>query len=367
MGVIPATTLWQPDPVHLSDAAHQAWPPFVLVTGLLLIGIVANADGLFDQVGGLLERLPGGSIGLFVAGALVVVVVTAVLNLDTAVVFLTPVVVIAARRRGLDEEPFLYAAVFMANASSLYLPGSNLTNLLVLSRDPVSGGVFAGRLLAPAVAATIATGAGLLLLYRSRLRGSSGPRAGDGLKREKGRIGMFAAIAAAGLTLGLPQPALPVLGVGLAAAGIEIARGRLAIGSVVKAVGPGVLLALFLASVVLGVLARTWDGPAQLVAGAGRFETAWIGAGAAIVVNNLPATVLLSAHSLPHPRALLIGLNIGPNLAVTGSLSAYLWFRAARQVGARPSIKAYSRRGVVLGPLAILMALAATSVFSSPS
>ncbi len=124
---------------------------------------------------------------------------------------------------------------------------------------------------------------------------------------------------------------------------------------------------LFLASVALGVLARSWNGPARLVAGASRWETAGIGAVAAVVVNNLPATVLLSAGAVPHPRALLIGLNIGPNLAVTGSLSAYLWIRAARQVGARPSITAFSARGVLLAPLAILTALAAASLLSSPS
>ena len=67
--------------------------------------------------------------------------------------------------------------------------------------------------------------------------------------------------------------------------------------------------------------------------------------------------MLLSAQALPHPRALLIGLNLGPNLAVTGSLSAYLWIRAARQVGAQPSIAAFSRRGLVLAPLAIVAAL----------
>jgi len=353
--------------MRVSDAAHQAWPPFVLVTGLLLIGVVAHNDGLFERIGGSLERLPGGSTVLFAASALVVVVVTAVLNLDTAVVFLTPVVVIAARRRGVCEQPFLYAAVFMANASSLYLPGSNLTNLLVLSRDPVPGGTFAARLLAPAVVATITTAVGLWLLFRSKLRGGSRAAAHTGVPRSGRGVGILGAVAAAVLTLGLPDPALPVLGVGLAAVGIEVARGRLQPGAVVRAIGPGVLLGLFVASVALGVLARVWDGPAQLVAGADRWETAAIGALAAIVVNNLPATVLLSAHSLPHPRTLLIGLNIGPNLAVTGSLSAYLWFRAARQVGASPSIKTFSRRGIVLAPVAILAALTAASVVSSPS
>ena len=34
--------------------------PFVLVCGLLLIGVVAHADGLLERAGSLLERLPGG-------------------------------------------------------------------------------------------------------------------------------------------------------------------------------------------------------------------------------------------------------------------------------------------------------------------
>lgn len=96
-------------------------------------------------------------------------------------------------------------------------------------------------------------------------------------------------------------------------------------------------------------------------------ETAAIGALTAIAVNNLPAAVLLSAHAAPHPRALLIGLNLGPNLAVTGSLCAYLWIRAARQVQAATSIRAFSRYGVVLATLAILSALTAASVLSAPS
>src|ERR1700728_2517671 len=123
----------------VGGAAHQAWPAFVLVTGLLLVGLAAHSDGLFARAGQLLERVPGSSVALLAASMALVAVVTAVLNLDTAVVFLTPVVVLAARKRGIDEEPFLFSAVFMANASSLYLPGSNLTNLLVLDRHPASG------------------------------------------------------------------------------------------------------------------------------------------------------------------------------------------------------------------------------------
>jgi arsenical pump membrane protein len=124
-------------------SAGQAWPPFVLVAGLLLIGAVAAADGLFEAIGARLARTRLGARGLLVALLALVAAVTAVLNLDTSVVFLTPVLVHAARSRALDERPFLYGSVFMANAASLLLPGSNLTNLLVLRADPRGSGDFA--------------------------------------------------------------------------------------------------------------------------------------------------------------------------------------------------------------------------------
>jgi arsenical pump membrane protein len=76
------------------------------------------------------------------------------------------------------------------------------------------------------------------------------------------------------------------------------------------------------------------------------------------MLNDLPATVLLSAQPLPHPDALLLGLDLGPNLAVTGSLSAVLWPQAARAVGARPSITTYTRLGVLLVPLTLAAAVA---------
>jgi arsenical pump membrane protein len=118
---------------------------------------------------------------------------------------------------------------------------------------------------------------------------------------------------------------------------------------------------LFALAVALGTLARDWSLPARLLASSGRWTT---GAGAAVVsvaVNNLPAAVLLSAHAPAHPRALLLGLDLGPNLAVTGSLSAVLWLQAARAVGAETSIATYTRLGVLLVPLTLAAALAATT------
>lgn len=351
--------------MRFSEAAAQAWPAFVLVTGLLLIGLVAHGDGLFERAGQVLQTLPGPPAGLFLASLLLVSAVTAVLNLDTAVVFLTPVLIHAARGRGIQEEAFLYGAVYMANAASLYLPGSNLTNLLVLAHRHISGGAFAGQMLVVALAATLATGLGLFVLFRRSLRAPARRR------RQAARVsilglGLPAVLVAAALTIALANPALPVLAVGLTCAGVEVTRGRLKRRQIVNAVGPLLLAGLFLASVALGALARSWDGPAQLLDGAGRWGTTGIGALASILINNLPAAVLLSARHIAHPRALLVGLNLGPNLAASGSLSAVLWLRAARQVGARPSLAAFSRRGVPLSICAMVVALALATIFATP-
>lgn len=268
-------------------------------------------------------------------------IVTAVLNLDTAVVFLTPVLVHAARARGVEEEAFLYGTMYMANASSLYLLGSNLTNLLVLGGRPISGGAFASQMLPLALAATLATALGLLVLFGRGLRAAASghpQRAGwDALG-----LGLPGALAAAVLTIALRNPAIPVLAVGLVLAIIEIGRGRLLWREVLRAVGPVVLISLFLVCVALGIVARSWNGPAQLLGGAGRWGTTGIAALASIAINNLPAAVVLSARPVAHPRALLLGLNVGPNIAATGSLSAFLWWRTARQVSAKPSLVAFS-------------------------
>jgi arsenical pump membrane protein len=73
---------------------------------------------------------------------------------------------------------------------------------------------------------------------------------------------------------------------------------------------------------------------------------------------------MLSADAVPHPRALLIGLNVGPNLAVTGSLSAFLWLQTARAAGAQPSIRGYTRLGALVAPAGIAGALLALYLLS---
>jgi hypothetical protein len=107
----------------------------------------------------LLDRLPGGETALFLTAMALAAVVTALLNLDASVAFLPPVLIHLARRRGAREEPFLYGCVLMSNAASLLLPESNLTNLLVLADEHVSGSLFLARMAVTWLAAVAVTAA----------------------------------------------------------------------------------------------------------------------------------------------------------------------------------------------------------------
>lgn len=350
-------------PDHARAAAQQSWPPFVLVAGLLLVGLIAELDGLFDYAAARLGRLPGPPAGLLLACYGLVALVTAVLNLDTAVVFLTPVLIGVARRRGLRVAPFLYGSVFMANASSLFLPGSNLTNLLVLSGRHVAGGDFAQSMLPGAACATLLTAAMLVVMHRRDLVGGAvGPAPGGRAPARPAALGVGATLAAAVLVVASRDAALPVLAVGLAAVTWRVARSQVTLARVLAHLNLPVLSGLFAVAVGLGTLARGWALPGQLMRSAGRWSTLLIAALTAIVINNLPAAVLLASAGPAHPRALLIGLNVGPNLAVTGALSALLWLQAARAAGEHPSLLSFSRQGVVLAPLAAAASLAVSSL-----
>jgi arsenical pump membrane protein len=319
-----------------------------------MIGAVAAADGLFEAIGGTLARLPLGARGLLVSLLALVAVVTAVLNLDTSVVFLTPVLIHAARRRRIDERPFLYGVVFMSNAASLLLPGSNLTNLLVLEQAPENGLSFAARMLPAWVVGCTITAAFLAVTFQpdgSRRRLEASPTL-------RPTLGALAALVAAVLVLLLRNPALPVLGVGVAVALLRRLRPRLDLRA---------LALLFTLTVTLGTLARLYGSVPRLLDAHTVWATAALGAGASVLVNNLPAAVLLSAQPPAHPQALLLGLDLGPNLAVTGSLSALLWLRAARTVDARPSIATYTRLGLLLAPISLAATLAVSGAATVPA
>jgi arsenical pump membrane protein len=206
----------------------------------------------------------------------------------------------------------------------------------------------------PAAAAAVAvTTAYLLAVFERTLRVPG--HADDEHPPVQLGIGLVAVATSAVLVLVLANPAPEVLAVGVLAA----LAGRVSRARVSAAIDLRVIGGLFVLAVALGAVGRWWNGPASFVNGLDGWATSVAATVAAVAVNNLPAAVLLTPHPPAHPRELLLGLNLGPNLAVTGSLSAFLWLRVARLLGAKPSVRTYSLLGLGLVPLSLAASLAA--------
>jgi len=344
---------------HFLPSLENSWPPFVLVIGLLLVGHSAASEGLFEWLGGLIARTPGGALRVFVVTMLAVAVVTATLNLDTAIVFMTPVALQAARSSKGDQDAFLYGTILMTNSASLLLYGSNLTNLLVFSSRSVAGTTFASHMLLPWVCAVVITIAVVGLWRWRSLRDGVVVRSRAESPLRFG-IGALAVLLSVAAMLALRDPALPVLVIGVVAAANEVlVRRKMRVREVLVVASPYLLGPLFALAVLVGWLGRSWHRVGHLAAHTSSLATSLVGAGTSLLINNLPAASLFSGQSIAHPYALLLGLNLGPNIFVTGSLSSMLWFRLARSEGARPSLRTF----VTIGPPVALLTIFVGSLF----
>ena len=338
-------------------AIQQTWEPFVLVVGLLLIGHVASSDGLFEVAGSKLSRLRGGTIVLFVSMMLLAAVVTATLNLDTSVVFLTPVLLQTARHRSVDEKAFLYGSIFMANAASLLLLGSNLTNVLVFSRSNVQGAAFARTMLVPWLLSVTLTTV-VVLAWRWRDLASKSSSEEMDTQRFTLGPGLVGVVAAVVLMLVFSRPALAVLGVAFGVAAVDIVlRHRFALPVLVRSANLPMVVGLFALATVVSVASRYWHLSEHLIGTAGTWQTAGIAAASSNLINNLPAAAMLSAKFPAHPYSLLFGLNLGPNLTVVGALSSMLWLKVARREGASPSVWTFTLVGLVVTAVTLVACL----------
>jgi arsenical pump membrane protein len=342
------------------SALDQVWEPFVLILGLIFIGHASASDGLFNSIGARLANLPGGGVSLFVYMMVLVAVVTATLNLDTSVVFLTPILLHTARHRGVDERAFLYGSIFMANAASLLLLGSNLTNILVFTGRNVRGVEFTRTMLWAWITSVVITTLVVVAWNWKPLRSKvvSDKEIPPPFRIGVGLISLGVATV---LMLAVRNAALPVVIVGVAAEFVEIViLRRTTVRQSTKVANVPLLAVLFALALAVASLARVWHYPAHVMASAGTWATGAIGAGSANVINNLPAAALLSSRLPAHPYQLLLGLDLGPNLCVIGAMSSLLWLRIARQNGAHPSARTFSQIGIVVTGLTLVVALAVT-------
>ena len=351
---------------------------YLFLIGMMLLSETAREQGLFDWIAATAVIHAGGStVRLFLLVYLSGIVTTSFLSNDATAVVLTPAVYAAARRAKADPLPLLFACALIANAASFVLPISNPANLVLYGGTMPSLGRWFGSFALPSLAAIVVTYWALRWAERDRLSGVC-ESAVERDPLSTGGKAAFIGIAATALLLiamsALDLPlGLPTCLAGLTTTLLVCAFARRSPIALAQSVSWSVLPLVAGLFVLVEALVRT--GVIAQVAGALRVAAAHPAQGAALsgtilafasnLMNNLPAGLIASTavgqtHS---PRlivdGLLIGVDLGPNLSITGSLATILWLQAIRREGEDVGFWRFLKVGMVTMPPALAAALGA--------
>jgi arsenical pump membrane protein len=355
-----------------SNEVERLGPVVGFLAAVLVIAAGCADEGVFRAAGGVMARAATRSAGrLLVAVAALAAVTTALLSLDTTVVLLTPVVVATVGLAGVPPRAPLYLTAHLANSGSLLLPVSNLTNLLAFALLPVSFGRFAALMALPWLVAVVVE----VLVVRAMFSGDLAEPPPAAVA-EAVVFPMFATVVV-GLTvvgfgvgelIGIAPVWVATIGAGVLSAP-RLVAGRTTPLEVFRATSPSFcLFVLGLGIVVRAAAAHGLTHLARDVLPTGADFPALLGvaavaAVAANLINNLPATLLLlpvaGAGGVGPALAVLIGVNIGPNLTYPGSLATLLWRRAVAAVDGVPDLSEFTRLGIAAVPITILASTAA--------
>ncbi len=369
-------------PWHQAQAGARLLLPVLGFLGaVLVIGHFCQQEGLFTAAGARLARRSRGSPVRLLGGVSgLASVTTAVLSLDTTVVLLTPVVHDTAVRLRVRPKPHVYACTHLANSASLLLPVSNLTNLLAFSVAGVTLIRFGALMALPWLAAIAVEYLAFRLFFAAGL-GAAGPasRAGPSAG-PRPAIPRFALITVIVTLIGFVitsfagiSPAWAALGGAMLLAARGLARRTETPAGTVRAIGIEFLLFVLGLGIVVESVVRNGLGAAlgHLIPGGSSLLTllalAGLAAVLANVVNNLPAvlvllSVLRAGGPLARPGpvlAVLIGVNIGPNLTYAGSLATLLWRRLLAERDHEIDLGEFTRLGLLTVPTGLAVAAVA--------
>jgi arsenical pump membrane protein len=352
--------------------ARQLGPVIGFLAAILVLAHLCDEDGLFQACGGWMARSSGGSPRRLLAQVFgIAAVTTAVLSLDATVVLLTPVVFATATRLEVRAKPHVYACTHLANSASLLLPVSNLTNLLAFTASGLAFGRFAALMAVPWLAAIAVEYAVFGRFFATDLVASGRTDPGPDARLPVFTLAVvaltlagFAAASAAGV-----NPAWAAFAGAAVLAVRALARRAVKPVALLRAADlPFLLFVLGLGVVVKAVsdhglgsaLAPLLPGGTSLPA---LLATAALAAVLANVCNNLPAVLVLLPLAAPSGAgavlAVLLGVNIGPNLTYTGSLATLLWRRILHARGSAPELGEFTRLGLLTVPAALVLGVLA--------
>ena len=349
---------------------------YLFLVGMMVLAEVARHEGLFDWLAAYAVRHSRGSAGkLFTLVYGVGIVVTVLLSNDATAVVLTPAVYAATQRARAPALPYLYICAFIANAASFVLPISNPANLVVYGARMPPLGTWLEQFGIASVASIAVTYAVLRWTQHRALQGGIAREVDMPPLNVGGRLAC-AGIAATGIVLLSASSlgwrlGLPTFIAGSVTAIVILAVTRSSPRPVLKEISWSVLpLVAGLFVLVEGVQNTGLLEPVEALlarqpsAHAVTLATGGIAAVLCNAMNNLPLGLLAGAlvtGAHVHPDvagALLIGVDIGPNLSVTGSLATILWLVALRREGLQVSAWQFLAIGCLVMPPALIAALA---------
>jgi arsenical pump membrane protein len=274
--------------------------------------------------------------------------------------------------------PYLFACALIANAASFVLPISNPANLVVFHGGLPPLGQWLAAFAVPSVVSVVATFVVLRLVFREELRASidceveAVALTAEG-KMVLGGLGLTVAVllVASGLKLDLGLPTCLAAVVVAAVVSMKARRSPVTLlrgvswTTLVLVAGLFVMVDAVESQGALQVTQRWLAWAAGLGQGAGAMVVGFAVGVANNLVNNLPLG-LIAGGTLQAARtqgllahAVLIGVDLGPNLSVTGSLATILWLLALRKEKVEVSFWQFLRVGAVAMPVALGAALAA--------
>jgi arsenical pump membrane protein len=352
---------------------------YLFLTGMMLLSELARREGLFDWLAThAIGWARGSPARLFTLVYLIGVVVTAFLSNDATAVVMTPAVYAAARKAQADPLPALFACALVANAASFVLPISNPANLVLFDGAMPPLGAWLAAFALPSLFAIAATYGALRLVERDRLRGLCRAEVAR-VDLSRGGVIALVGIGVTGVLLLTVSAFDRPLGLPTFAAGAGTALALLArrprdvrdtlagmTWSVLPLVaGLFVLVAGLERAGVVAHLSALLSGGAASAPAATAAKAGALVAVAGNLVNNLPAGLVASmAIAQAHPPrlvadAMLIGVDLGPNLSITGSLATILWLTAIRREGEDVTFWRFLRVGLVAMPPALAVAIIA--------
>ncbi|WP_189704550.1 arsenic transporter [Streptomyces anandii] len=358
---------------HARAEAERLGPVVGFLAAVLVLAHFCDVEGLFQACGAWMARWAGGRpVRLLTAVFALASAITAVLSLDATIVLLTPVVFATAARTGVRPKPHVYACTHLSNTASLLLPVSNLTNLLAFAASGLGFTRFAVLMALPWL---VAIGAEYVVFRRffARDLAAAAPSRSAG---EPPALPLFALVTVACTLAGFVvtstfgvEPAWAAFAGALVLAGRALVRRRATPLSVVRAAAPAFLaFVLALGIVVRAVVDNGLASALGHVLPGGGSLPALLGIAAlaavlANMINNLPAVLVLLPLAAPagpgSVLAVLLGVNIGPNLTYAGSLATLLWRRIVHQHEHGVDLKEFTRLGLIAVPASLVPAVVA--------